>query len=158
MSTCGARGSLPGHSGRRHSLCAAERIGWTRRRKRPQDDELLNVAAAGIARLNRLHGSVHGDDRFLLLHRKRLWNDGEGRWMGWERKRGKLHEFNLLLRDRRTRASSPSAAGRRNRTGVRYVISLDADTRLPRGAALSLIGKMAHPLNQPVIDPADGGS
>jgi len=121
----------------------------------PQDDDLLKVAADGIARLNRLHGSVHGDDRFLLLHRKRRWNSSEGCWMGWERKRGKLHELNLLLRGSKD-TSFVSIGGRapQSHSSVRYVISLDADTRLPRGAALSLIGKMAHPLNQPVIDPA----
>src|SRR5271165_993974 len=121
----------------------------------PEDEELLALAAAGIARLNRLHGSVHGDDRFLLLHRRRLWNATQGRWMGWERKRGKLHEFNLLLRGS-AGTSFVSVGGRppQSPADVRYVICLDADTRLPRGAALSLIGKMAHPLNRPVIDAA----
>ena len=92
---------------------------------------------------------------FLLLHRRRLWNPAEGRWMGWERKRGKLHEFNLLLQGSRD-TSFMSVGGRapQAHAGVRYVISLDADTRLPRGAALALIGKMAHPLNRPVIDTA----
>ncbi|MHB8475132.1 MAG: GH36-type glycosyl hydrolase domain-containing protein [Steroidobacteraceae bacterium] len=120
-----------------------------------EDAELLAAAAAGIARLNRVHGSVHGDDRFLLLHRKRLWNRAQGCWMGWERKRGKLHEFNLLLRGSRDTSFLP-VGGRPPQApaGVRYVISLDADTRLPRGAALSLIGKMAHPLNRPVVDTA----
>jgi cyclic beta-1,2-glucan synthetase len=117
------------------------------------DSDLLDAAAAGIARLNRLHGAVYGDDRFILLHRRRVWNAAQGCWMGWERKRGKLHEFNLLLRGSKGTSFVP-VAGRppQAHTGVRYVISLDADTRLPRGAALSLIGKMAHPLNKPVID------
>jgi cyclic beta-1,2-glucan synthetase len=117
------------------------------------DPELLAAAAAGITRLNRLHGGIYGEDRFILLHRRRLWNAAQGRWMGWERKRGKLHEFNLLLRGAEG-TSFVSVAGRPPQAppGVRYVISLDADTRLPRGAALSLIGKMAHPLNKPVID------
>jgi len=119
----------------------------------PDDQSLLDAAAAGIARLNRLHGNVHGDDRFLLLHRRRLWNSAEGRWMGWERKRGKLHEFNRLLGGAAD-TSFISVGGRppQSPAGVRYVISLDADTRLPRGAAVALIGKMAHPLNKPVID------
>jgi cyclic beta-1,2-glucan synthetase len=121
----------------------------------PEDEELLALAAAGIARLNRLHGSVHGDDRFLLLHRRRMWNAIQRCWMGWERKRGKLHEFNLLLRGSMSTSFMP-VGGRppQSPAGVRYVICLDADTRLPRGAALSLIGKMAHPLNKPVIDAA----
>ncbi|MGC1521927.1 MAG: hypothetical protein WA803_10350, partial [Steroidobacteraceae bacterium] len=118
-----------------------------------EDQGLLACAAAGIARLNRLHGGVHGDDRFLLLHRKRLLDRTQGIWMGWERKRGKLHEFNRLLQGR-TDTSFVSVGGRppQRPAGVRYVVSLDADTRLPRGAALALIGKMAHPLNRPVID------
>ena len=119
----------------------------------PQDAALLELATAGIARLNRLHGSVHGDDRFLLLHRRRLWNRTQGLWMGWERKRGKLHEFNLFLLGS-TDTSFVPVGGRppQRPADVRYVISLDSDTRLPRGAALALIGKMAHPLNRPVID------
>jgi cyclic beta-1,2-glucan synthetase len=121
----------------------------------PQDEELLGVAAAGIARLNRLHGSVFGDDRFLLLHRRRVWNESERCWMGWERKRGKLHEFNLLLRGSKdTNFVSVGGRAPQAHADVRYIISLDADTRLPRRAALALIGKMAHPLNKPVIDSA----
>jgi cyclic beta-1,2-glucan synthetase len=121
----------------------------------PLDAELLAAAAAGIARLNRLYGDRHGDARFLLLHRRRQWNAAEGRWMGWERKRGKLHEFNQLLQGAGD-TSFLAIGGQTPRVpgGVRYVICLDADTRLPRGAALGLIGKMAHPLNRPVIDAA----
>ena len=119
------------------------------------DEELLGLAAAGIARLNRSHGNAADGERFLLLHRRRLWNSAQGVWMGWERKRGKLHEFNRLLQGSMD-TSFIAIAGRPPQVprGVRYVISLDADTRLPRGAALSLIGKMAHPLNQPLIDTA----
>ncbi len=62
------------------------------------DAVLLAAAAEGIARLNQRHGPAPGGPRFLLLHRRRVWNEGEGRWIGWERKRGKLHELNRLLR------------------------------------------------------------
>lgn len=119
------------------------------------DAAVLGAALAGVARLNRLYGGINGEDRFLLLHRRRLWNCAQRRWMGWERKRGKLHEFNLLLRGSKD-TSFIAVGGRPLKVpgGVQYVISLDADTRLPRGAALSLIGKMAHPLNKPVIDAA----
>lgn len=117
------------------------------------DQELLGLAAAGIARLNRAHGHAADGERFLLLHRRRLWNPGQGVWMGWERKRGKLHEFNCLLQGSADTSflaidGKPPQVPR----GVRYVVSLDADTRLPRGAALALVGKMAHPLNQPLVD------
>ena len=119
------------------------------------DSQLLAAAAAGIARLNRKHGTLHGADRFLLLHRRRQWNPAEGRWMGWERKRGKLHELNrLILGAADTSFIAIGGVSPRVPSGVRYVISLDADTRLPRGAALALIGKMAHPLNRPVVDEA----
>ena len=64
----------------------------------PGDDELLGAAADGIARLNRRHGAAPDGERFLLLHRRRIWNEAQGKWIGWERKRGKLHELNRLLR------------------------------------------------------------
>src|SRR6202011_5154270 len=87
---------------------------------------------------------------FFLFHRRRVWNECEGKWMGWERKRGKLHELNQLLRGS-THTTFIPVGGRPPDapSGVRYVITLDADTRLPRGAAYRLVGTMAHPLNQP---------
>ncbi len=119
----------------------------------PGDEELLSAAAEGIARLNRRYRPAPDGDRFLLLHRRRVWNEGEGKWMGWERKRGKLHELNGLLRG--ATDTTFIAAGGRSPTvpaGVRYVITLDADTQLPRGATRRLVGKMAHPLNRPRLD------
>ncbi len=121
----------------------------------PGDDMLLAAAARGIARLNKTHGPVQGEDRFTLLHRRRLWNSSQGSWMGWERKRGKLHEFNRLLQGARdTSFIAIDGHPPKGPAGVRYVIVLDADTRLPRGTVVELIGKMAHPLNRPVLDAA----
>jgi cyclic beta-1,2-glucan synthetase len=75
----------------------------------PGDDELLAAAVEGIADLNQRHGpAVGGGDRFLLFHRKRLWNEREQKWMGWERKRGKLHELNQLLRGSTTTTFVPT--------------------------------------------------
>jgi cyclic beta-1,2-glucan synthetase len=140
-------------------LCFALLSDWTdaATERTPADDQLLTAAAEGIARLNRRYGPAPSGDRFLLLHRRRLWNEGQGKWIGWERKRGKLHELNRLLRG----ASDTTfiAAGGRPPAvpaDVRYVIVLDADTRLPRGAAKRLIGKIAHPLNRPVLDRRSG--
>ncbi len=119
----------------------------------PGDDELLGAAANAIARLNQRHGPAPDGARFLLLHRRRTWNEAQGKWMGWERKRGKLHELNRLLRGATdttflaTGGPSPVVPA-----GVRYVITLDADTRLPRGAAKRLVGKLAHALNAPRFD------
>ncbi|WP_454827692.1 GH36-type glycosyl hydrolase domain-containing protein [Paraburkholderia xenovorans] len=119
------------------------------------DDALLAAAAAGIAGLNRRHPGTGGHERFMLLHRRRLWNAEEDRWMGWERKRGKLHELNRLLRGAPdTSFIAPPGQTLATPPNVRYVITLDADTRLPRDTVRRLIGKMAHPLNRPVFDPA----
>jgi cyclic beta-1,2-glucan synthetase len=117
------------------------------------DDPLLDVAVLGIARLNRRYGPAAGGERFLLLHRKRVWCESEQRWMGWERKRGKLQELNRLLRGA-TDTTYVTTTGRSPWVpdGVRYVLTLDADTRLPREAPRRLIGKMAHPLNRPRFD------
>lgn len=121
----------------------------------PGDAHLLKVAADAIARLNQRHGPGPAGDRFLLLHRRRIFNAGEGVWMGWERKRGKLHELNRLLRGATDTSYVPvGGVLPRVPADVRYVITLDADTRLPRDAALRLIGKIAHPLNRPRFDPA----
>src|ERR1019366_682743 len=122
------------------------------------DDELLATAVDAIARLNKIHGpAADGGERFLLLHRKRLWNQSEGKWMGWERKRGKLRELNQLLRGGTNTTFLP-IGGRPAEApaGVRYVITLDADTRMPRGVACRLVGTMSHPLNQPRFSPSAG--
>ena len=117
------------------------------------DDELLAAARAGIDRLNQTYGAAPAGARFLLLHRRRVWNESEGCWIGWERKRGKLRELNRFLRGAKNTTFLDPAEPPPN---VRYVITLDADTRLPREAVGRLIGKMAHPLNQPRLDAALG--
>jgi len=120
------------------------------------DDALLQAAVDAVARLNRRHPPAPAGDRFLLLHRRRVWNQSERRWIGWERKRGKLHELNRLLRsDRDTTFVNLDGDPPKVPEGVRYVITLDADTRLPPDTVRRLIGKMAHPLNQPIVDPVN---
>ena len=124
----------------------------------PGDDETLSAAAAAIDRLNQRHGEAPGGGaRFLLFHRERSWNQAEGCWMGWERKRGKLHELNALLRgSTATRILTSGRTASIPPADVRYVVTLDADTRLPRGAVGRLVGTIAHPLNQPTFDPQTG--
>src|SRR5690606_24626604 len=99
------------------------------------DARLLALATESIEELNQRYGPGPAGDRFLLLHRRRVFNPVEGKWMGWERKRGKLHELNRLLRGA-TDTTFECLAGRAPQVpaGVRYVITLDADTRLPRDA------------------------
>lgn len=115
------------------------------------DLEVLEHAKTCIADLNRRY-PLEGSARFHLLHRRRLFNEQEGCWMGWERKRGKLHELNLLLRgDSDTTFLPPANPLPEN---IIYVMTLDADTRMTRGSVARLVGKMRHPLNRPVVDEA----
>ncbi|HUO45738.1 MAG TPA: glucoamylase family protein [Acidimicrobiia bacterium] len=117
----------------------------------PADAELLALAASGVDRLNQRHGPAPGGaDRFLLLHRRRLFNPGEGKYMGWERKRGKLHELNRLLRGATDTSYLPWPGEIPER--VRYVIALDQDSRLAPGVATRLVATMAHPLNRARVD------
>ncbi|WP_199554270.1 GH36-type glycosyl hydrolase domain-containing protein [Sandaracinobacteroides hominis] len=119
----------------------------------PHDAALLERARAAMARLNSRYPGGKGGPRFLFLHRRRQFNPAEGRWMGWERKRGKLHELNRLLRGAKdTSFLGPEGGSPVVPKNVRYVITLDADTRLPLGTARRMIGKMAHPLNRPRFD------
>ena len=123
--------------------------------ERPGDEELLATATAAIDELNERHGEAPGGGaRFLLFHRRRLWNEAERSWMGWERKRGKLQELNALLRGSTTTGILTGRASSTPPAGVRFVVTLDADTRLPRGAVGKLVGTIAHPLNQPYFDAA----
>jgi cyclic beta-1,2-glucan synthetase len=114
------------------------------------DQALLDLARQGIAELNERHGA--GEDRYFLLHRKRLRNPTEGRYMGWERKRGKLEELNRLLRGATDTSFVLVTAPSELLCSIRYVITLDSDTELPREVARRLIGAMAHPQNRPVLE------
>ena len=122
------------------------------------DDELLAAAVDGIEKLNQRHGlAPGGSERFLLLHRKRVWNESQQKWMGWERKRGKLEELNRYLRGDSNTTFIPTGGRPPEKiSGVRYVVTLDADTRVPRGAVARLVGTMAHPLNQPRYSESQG--
>ena len=111
-----------------------------------RDDELLMAALDGIHHLNQ----KYPEGRFHLFHRARQWNESEGRWMGWERKRGKLFELNRLLRG--ATDTSFIVVGGKVPTDFRFVLTLDSDTKLPRNSVRRLVGKLAHPLNRPVFD------
>ncbi|WP_231742695.1 GH36-type glycosyl hydrolase domain-containing protein [Polystyrenella longa] len=116
----------------------------------PEDEELINQARQGIELLNQ----KYIDDRtdiFYLLHRSRQWNANENCWMGYERKRGKLADLNAMLRGAEDRFSDV-IGDTTVLQNVRFVITLDTDTELPREAAIKLIGTLAHPLNRPVYD------
>ncbi len=119
------------------------------------DESLLQRARTGIEMLNRKYPAWK-EGGFFLFHRPRRWNAGEGRWMGYERKRGKLAEFNALLRGGARDRFSAIVGQTAILPEIRYVITLDTDTQLPRDAARQLVGTMVHPLNRPVFDAARG--
>ena len=121
----------------------------------PADAALLAAAVAAIDTLEARHGPGPGAQRrFLLLHRERLWCDSEQRWIGWERKRGKLEQLVALLAGADGAAQAFIHLGARSQPqpGTPYIVTLDSDTVLPPGALRELVGIAAHPLNQPRID------
>jgi len=121
---------------------------------KPQDKDahpLVSFAARLTEELNEKYQSPE-NGVFMLLHRHRVYNRRQGVWMGWERKRGKLADLNkLLLKEFDAFPIKAGPVG--TLAGVRYVLTLDADTQLPHGEAARMIGAIAHPLNQAVIDP-----
>ncbi|HVH36620.1 MAG TPA: glycosyltransferase family 2 protein, partial [Tahibacter sp.] len=121
----------------------------------PDDASVLATAVAGIERLNRLYADA-GDAVFYLLHRPRRWNASEAVWMGEERKRGKLGDLNALLRGHGAERFSCIVGPAERLRVVRYVITLDADTRLPHDAAQELVATLHHPLNHAQFDARSG--
>ena len=117
------------------------------------DEVLLRQVTQGVHALNARHADHAGGAPFLLLHRERRWNPLERRWMGWERKRGKLMEFNRLLGGDGDTSYTTWVGDRRALHGVVFVITLDADTQMPPGTARRLVGTLAHPLNRAQFEP-----
>src|SRR5437773_420364 len=121
------------------------------RQSMPEDAEYIDIVTRGVEELNRRHGAGH----FFLFHRGRVWSESEQRWIGWERKRGKLEELNQFL----IGESTPELEGflhagdRAQLEGIRFVITLDADTQLLRDTARRMIETLAHPLNQARLSP-----
>lgn len=117
----------------------------------PGDSGIVSTALKGVHALNRRH-AADGPPAFSLFHRARRWNEQQGTWMGWERKRGKLAQFNQLLRHSDAAAFATMSSDPAALRSAKYVITLDADTVLPPDAAPALVGAMAHPLNHAVYD------
>jgi cyclic beta-1,2-glucan synthetase len=117
--------------------------------------ELIEKAKNGIEHLNARYIN-EGYAPFYLFHRERVWNPSESVWMGWERKRGKLHEFNRLIRGESETSIIVQTGDLDFLPRIRYVLTLDADTLLPRESVRRLTGIFAHPLNQAEFDPQTG--
>jgi len=114
------------------------------------DSLLLQTASDCLTELNLRHGG----QRFFLFHRERTWSESEQKFIGWERKRGKLEELNRLIDGTRSEADAPMVyVGEPDHlTDVRFIITLDSDTQLPHGTARRMVETLAHPLNQPRFD------
>ena len=117
----------------------------------PEDELLLQLVHKKIAELNEKYKGSH-KDTFFLFHRPRQWNSKERLWMGYERKRGKLEELNSILRGGSKNRFSLVIGKVEVLTYVKYVITLDTDTQLPRDTARQLVGTMVHPLNRAQYD------
>ena len=121
----------------------------------PEDQNPVHETRVAIEALNKKY--ANGNYRpFYFFHRERVWNESEECWMGWERKRGKLEEFNKLLNGSDSTTFFVKDGDLSILPTIRYVITLDADTVLPRESARQLIGTLAHPLNRAEFDPATG--
>ena len=123
----------------------------SRAEKEENDDKLIAYAEKKIRELNRIYPGEN-KDRFFLFHRPRKWNPADRIWMGYERKRGKLADLNALLRENISKNFSHITGRTGVLKSVKYVITLDTDTQLPRDSARQMAGTMAHPLNQPYYD------
>ncbi|HEY1847567.1 MAG TPA: hypothetical protein VGG37_00110, partial [Opitutaceae bacterium] len=121
----------------------------------PGDVAVRARLRSGVEELNSRYNS-EGGSLFFLFHRPRRWNGSQRCWMGYERKRGKIAEFNAALRGEADGAFSDIVGDGAILPSVRYVITLDADTQLPRGAARLLAATISHPLNRPRFDPKTG--
>ncbi len=119
------------------------------------DDAIVAAAVEGVRSLNVRYAEGR-QNAFYLLHRPRRWNAQQGVWMGWERKRGKLAEFNRFVRGASADAFSAVVGDVDLLRTVRYVVTLDSDTVLPPDAAPLLVGALAHPLNRAVYDARAG--
>ena len=117
----------------------------------PEDELLLRLARHTIEELNEKYQGAE-NNTFFLFHRPRRWNHQEQIWMGYERKRGKLADLNVLLRGDSGDRFSLIVGETKILSNVKYVITLDTDTQLPRDSAWQLVGAMAHPLNRAQYD------
>jgi cyclic beta-1,2-glucan synthetase len=122
---------------------------------RPEDKELLQAITDKVTRLN-IKYETDESCSFFVFHRERHWNESMQTWMGWERKRGKLEEFNRLILGENSSSFIVKVGPLQILRTIKYVITLDADTVITRGSARRLIGCMAHPLNRPVFDTRTG--
>jgi cyclic beta-1,2-glucan synthetase len=114
------------------------------------DNELFNTISQRIKNLNKKYSS---DDKFSFFLRDRVWSEAQGKWMGWERKRGKLLEFMNALR--KNKVSSPYYLSLKKTPDIKYLITVDEDTTATKDLIFELVGTLSHPLNSAEFDEHD---
>jgi len=119
------------------------------------DKPIVDTAMSGIEELNQKYAKP-GKELFYFCHRERQFNEKNNKWIGWERKRGALIEFNDLLLGAHDTSFMVLSCKEMSLSNIKYIITLDSDTILPMGMAKKMIGAMAHPLNRPIIDEKRG--
>ncbi|NLD54095.1 MAG: cellobiose phosphorylase, partial [Burkholderiaceae bacterium] len=122
----------------------------------PGDEAIEKALVGAVEVLNARYGGSEGKGPFRLMHRSRRFNAAEGCWMGWERKRGKLEEFNAFALTGDIAPFTVTAGQVEALRGIRYVVTADADTRLPPCSVNLLVGTLAHPLNVARFNPGTG--
>lgn len=118
------------------------------------DPEIIAAATEKVKEFNKKYGN--SEDKFFFFHRKRVFCEAQNRWMGWERKRGALFEFNELLLGRKEASFEYIEGNISVLKDVRYVITIDSDTKLSIETAKKLLGTITHPLNKAVVDKGKG--
>lgn len=114
----------------------------------PEDDKISDLGIKLVNQLNKKYGVT----RFFFVFRKRFFNESEGKWLGWERKRGAILRFNDFLVNKLSHDYKVISDGFNNLPKIKYVLTVDADTFIPNGAVKKLVGAMAHPLNKPILN------
>ena len=124
-------------------------------KEEPADLGIIDAAMSGIKILNKKYAK-EGADIFYYFHRKSKFSPANNKWIGWERKRGALIEFNDFLLGSKKTSFYYCSNHIKDLSNIKYVITLDSDTVLPIGMAKMMVGTMAHPLNKPIIAPERG--
>lgn len=124
--------------------------------KEELDEEVINTGLYEVERLNNKYMQDINKPIFNFVYRKRIWNHSEKCYMGWERKRGLLTEFNNFLQERKIKNTFIVNTLEKRDLKIKYIITLDSDTNLTLNSGIELIAAMAHPLNKPVVEDRKG--
>ena len=128
----------------------------SKKEKEDFDDEIIK---SGIEECNKLNAKYPDANfpKFNFVYRKRLWNKSENCYLGWERKRGLLTQFNEYMLGKRQNCFAENTLEMVKNSGkqlpkIKYIITLDSDTNLVLNTGLELVGAMAHILNKPILN------